>query len=390
MFVGFTKKLYEGLVEKDFVRIANVSDRELTEETEYLSLIKQSSSVIYIINIINGKNMDLELYKRYLTYHKENIVSGIEKLNIKYIVMLNLVVLPKVSQEFLDCFLSQKEFEGEEVYIPMWLVDLEEKRCFSNGAEELIQMKDLIYEALTAEEVLEDVDLDKLKREVINRTAIKPKSKNVYITYFLMLLNSGIFIAMLVLGKNLLLSQKLLLFGANSREYIIEKNQYWRLLSAVFLHVNFTHLLSNEISLYFFGIRVEKYMGKLKFIIIYLVSGIFGNILSMLFNSGISAGASGAIYGLIGAVTALAQQKEKKVDNLSAYIAFSILISGSYCWFYDTGDRYICTYRRLAYGIWTWFYALSGGLKLGKRCIYEKIFGSFNNYLCVYDFRVSK
>jgi len=328
MFVGFTKKLYEGLVEKDFVRIANVSDRELTKETEYLSLIKQSSSVIYIINIINGKNMDLELYKRYLTYYKENIVSGIEKLNIKYIVMLNLVVLPKVSQEFLDCFLSQKEFEGEEVYIPMWLVDLEEKRCFSNGAEELIQMKDLIYEALAAEEVLEDVDLDKLSREVINRTAIKPKSKNVYITYFLMLLNSGIFIAMLVLGKNLLLSQKLLLFGANSREYIIEENQYWRLLSAVFLHVNFTHLLSNEISLYFFGTRVEKYMGKLKFIIIYLVSGIFGNILSMLFNSGISAGASGAIYGLIGAVTALAQQKEKKVDNLSAYIAFSILISG--------------------------------------------------------------
>ena len=328
MFVGFTKKLYERLIEKDFVRIANVSDRELTKETEYLSLIKQSGSVIYIINIINGQNIDLELYKSYLAYYKENIIFNIEKINIKYIVMLNLVILPKVSQEFLDCFSSQKEFQGEEVYIPMWLVDLEDKRCFLNGAEELIQIKDLIYEALDGEEVLENVDLDKLKREVINRTAIKPKSKNVYITYFLMFLNAGIFIAMLVFGKNLLLNQKLLLFGANSREYIMEKNQYWRLLSAVFLHVNFTHLLSNEFSLYLFGIRVEKYMGKLRFVIIYLLSGIFGNILSVLFNSGISAGASGAIYGLIGAVMALAQQKEKKVDNLSAYIVLAILISG--------------------------------------------------------------
>ena len=77
-----------------------------------------------------------------------------------------------------------------------------------------------------------------------------------------------------------------------------------RLISSIFLHAGILHLICNLYSLYILGPQVEGFYGKTKFTIIYIVSGIIGNLLSLAFlgDNIVSVGASGSIFGLLGAI----------------------------------------------------------------------------------------
>jgi len=89
-------------------------------------------------------------------------------------------------------------------------------------------------------------------------------------------------------------------YGAKFNPFIV-LGQWWRLITPVFLHIGWMHLLINSVILYFLGIQLENYFGHWRFGLIYLLSGFAGNIASFAFNNSISAGASTAIFGLFGA-----------------------------------------------------------------------------------------
>ena len=80
--------------------------------------------------------------------------------------------------------------------------------------------------------------------------------------------------------------------------------QYWRFLTAVFLHGSITHLAYNMFALLFFGIILEKTIDSNRFLGVFLVSGVVANIVSVNFYSS-SLGASGGIYGILGAIVIL-------------------------------------------------------------------------------------
>lgn len=90
--------------------------------------------------------------------------------------------------------------------------------------------------------------------------------------------------------------------GAKFNPLIME-GQYWRLLTAMFLHIGVFHLLVNLYALYALGPMVEGYFGHLRFLAIYFVGGLCGSLASYAFSPAVSAGASGAIFGLAGAIT---------------------------------------------------------------------------------------
>jgi rhomboid protease GluP len=92
--------------------------------------------------------------------------------------------------------------------------------------------------------------------------------------------------------------------GALARERVVQ-GEYWRLLSATALHGGFEHLVSNVISLYILGMAAEHAFGSRSMLVMYVVSGIAGSLLSMATGPGPSVGASGAIFGLMGAVIVL-------------------------------------------------------------------------------------
>ena len=83
----------------------------------------------------------------------------------------------------------------------------------------------------------------------------------------------------------------------------VRAGQYYRLFTGILLHGSLIHLGCNCYSLYVIGTQVESFLGKFKFLVIYLFSGLMGSLFSISFNGNVaSIGASGAIFGLMGAL----------------------------------------------------------------------------------------
>jgi rhomboid protease GluP len=127
----------------------------------------------------------------------------------------------------------------------------------------------------------------------------------VWVTKSLILTNVIVFGAMLIYGAGLWHSQNIvqLAWGANFGP-ATQDGQWWRLATAMFLHFGALHLILNMWALWDAGQLVERMYGHVRFTSIYLVSGLFGNLVSLVFqgNSAVSGGASGAIFGIYGAL----------------------------------------------------------------------------------------
>lgn len=93
----------------------------------------------------------------------------------------------------------------------------------------------------------------------------------------------------------------LLEWGAKSRPEMLG-GEFWRFITPIFLHVSVPHLLVNMYSLYAIGPAVERFFGTPRFIAVYLLSGVSGVLFSLAFSPFPSAGASGSIFGLLGAL----------------------------------------------------------------------------------------
>ena len=91
----------------------------------------------------------------------------------------------------------------------------------------------------------------------------------------------------------------LIQLGAKVDE-LIAAGQYWRLVTPIVLHAGFEHLLFNSIALLIWGQHAEMLLGRIKYIICYLVAGISGSLLSFALSASVSIGASGAIFGIFG------------------------------------------------------------------------------------------
>jgi rhomboid protease GluP len=95
--------------------------------------------------------------------------------------------------------------------------------------------------------------------------------------------------------------QVLIHFGANYGPLIL-RGEIWRLFTSMFLHIGLVHLVFNAYALFIFGLEMERLYGPDRFIVIYILSGLFGNLISFASRGPdmLSAGASGAIFGIIG------------------------------------------------------------------------------------------
>ena len=111
--------------------------------------------------------------------------------------------------------------------------------------------------------------------------------------------------------------------------FLISEGEWWRLFTPMFLHAGIMHLLFNMFSLFLFGPELEKIAGKARFITIYLLSGIFGNIATFFLQDPgyASVGASGAIFGILGAFGALVYYTKHILPQLRQIIVPIIIIS---------------------------------------------------------------
>lgn len=126
----------------------------------------------------------------------------------------------------------------------------------------------------------------------------KNRFKQLTLTELLIGINVLMFLLTQVI--DMISGNGLLVLGAKVNA-LIGLGEYWRLLGAMFLHADLMHLIFNMMALYLLGRDIERFFGKKKFLFIYFVSGLVGSAASYLLVDGFSVGASGAIFGLMGA-----------------------------------------------------------------------------------------
>ncbi|MDO4519049.1 MAG: rhomboid family intramembrane serine protease [Eubacteriales bacterium] len=130
--------------------------------------------------------------------------------------------------------------------------------------------------------------------------------------------------------------------GAAFAPYIIEKKEYYRLFSCMFLHFGITHLLNNMLVLFVLGERLEPIVGKVKMILIYILGGLTGNLLSLYFEMktnffAVSAGASGAVFALMGSMIYVIARHKGRLADLTVRRMVLMAIVSVYLGFMKSG-----------------------------------------------------
>ncbi|WP_297712783.1 rhomboid family intramembrane serine protease [Clostridium sp.] len=165
-----------------------------------------------------------------------------------------------------------------------------------------------------------------IEKEKLNKPKVKYKENLV--TYILICINILIFIITVFLSKNIydIDSYTLIELGAKVN-VLINNGQPWRLITCAFLHGGLSHIAFNMYALKIIGSEVECLYGKVKYIAIYLLSALGGSVFSYLFNANsISVGASGAIFGLLGAMIIFGIRHKNRIGKAYIVNLFKVLL----------------------------------------------------------------
>lgn len=183
---------------------------------------------------------------------------------------------------------EEKDFKNSK-YILKYYKNIKDKFIYKEEGFELISK-------LTSEIAIENIKENERREKIM-------KNKKPIITFSLIIINVIIFSLMYLLGNGSTNTKTLIDFGAN---YIplTKSGEYYRLLTSAFLHIGIIHLVVNMYSLFILGTHIEFFYGKLKYIFIYLYSALIGSLFTVILSSTntVAAGASGAIFGLLGSM----------------------------------------------------------------------------------------
>ena len=130
--------------------------------------------------------------------------------------------------------------------------------------------------------------------------------------------------------------------GAMYAPYVTEGHEYYRMFTCLFLHFGITHLLNNMVMLGALGWNLELEIGKVRFVIIYFAGGMIGNIVSLFYDltleqPAVSAGASGAIFGLMGALLYVVIANRGRLGRLSGRGMLVMVVLSLYFGLTSTG-----------------------------------------------------
>lgn len=142
-----------------------------------------------------------------------------------------------------------------------------------------------------------------------------------YINYCLIVLNVVCFLYLETFGSTddmIFMIEK----GAMFEPYITESKEFYRFFTAMFMHFGIDHLVNNMLILFVLGDNLERALGKIKYLLLYLISGVGANIISYFFymmrdDAVVSAGASGAIFGVIGALIYVVTINRGRLEDLT-------------------------------------------------------------------------
>jgi rhomboid protease GluP len=152
-------------------------------------------------------------------------------------------------------------------------------------------------------------------------------------TFLLIAFNVIMYLYTALLSQNLFKIDPLVIYQYGQENSLVLQGSYWQLLTAMFVHVSIIHLVGNMLFLLIFGLRAEEMFDISEYLLIYFLSGLGGNLLTLvptlLWDMPIlSAGASGAIFGMFGAVTVyVCSRLGQSIASALVYAFFLLMLS---------------------------------------------------------------
>ena len=279
-------------------------------------------------NIFNNEQFEFDNFKT------KNIVSQIMRKTFDPFIDV-LTIYTDIGDNFKKKIENTNKFKYITIEKEDDIDDNEILNKYYKDIKENINFKEDGYELLS--KITSDIgqkNIDDSERFVKNMN----KKDKPLVSYILIAVNIIIFALMYLIGNGSEDSQTLINFGANMGA-LTKNGEYFRLISCAFLHIGVLHLVCNMYSIYAVGPTVEYFYGKLKFIFIYFYSAIIASLFVLIFQGDgvVTAGASGAIFGLMGALLYFGYSYRGYMGNRAISSVVSVIIINLFIGFTTPG-----------------------------------------------------
>ena len=198
-----------------------------------------------------------------------------------------------------------------------WCIDSDQNQLIidQSQVEDFYGVKEVINQALNFTGEIPNENLVHQEFDAKGKPYYKDVRQRPFMTHLIFIINAFAFTGCVLTG-NILYDRGML----NFTQFF--KGEYYRLFTCMFLHADMSHLLGNMLILYILGEIVERAMGHIKFLIFYLLSGMLASFASLGFcylsnNFTSSLGASGAIFGIIGALLWIALRNHGQIEIMT-------------------------------------------------------------------------
>lgn len=295
----------------------------LPEFTFFFRAERTFVNVFHVVDYRSGLYISEDQY----SHLKETIIAFFKEKHVEEVHILSLLICADASKA--------KQLCGNDPFC--WIIDPLENRLIVHETQTADfygmrgQLEDFLYKIAVG--AYKEQDTAEQNITVGRRKFTQIWS--TYITFLLVVCNVVLFIICTFTGE------MVYNIGAFSVMNLIGEGGWYRLISSMFLHWDIGHLVSNMLILYYIGSVVERKMGHIPYLVLYLMSGLAGNILSAgyeLYTSEfmISAGASGAIFGVEGALIVQVLLSRGKIEHMTlGRVVFAVAFS-LYCGFTDS------------------------------------------------------
>ena len=294
---------------------------------EFFFFFRRESAYVNVLYVVDYRP-ELLITESQYAHIKEKILEFFREKGFYEVHILSLLVGTDIEKAKALC--------GSDSFC--WLIDASKNRLmiYENQAADFYGMRGILENFLDCISKMPSVErqsADESEKENLGNTESGMDYLRSYrINILLVALNVLLFLLCTFTGE------LIYNIGDFSVMDLIQKGEWYRMLTSMFLHANIGHLVSNMLILYYIGNVVEKRIGHIPYLLLYMAAGLAGNVFSagyeLLTNHYVSSiGASGAVFGVEGALLVLALLYRGKFAEITAgRIAFSIVFS-LYCGF---------------------------------------------------------
>ena len=309
MYTSISQNFIKKLLEHEF-QFATFYG-ELEKKENRVILIKAESPILYVVSLVNGQKINLRNYELFMNEYLQCLQNSLKSYYCTKIIALTIVVgefLEETEEDTKQAknFVMKKEFMLEENYSHTWWYLSEARKVIEmnkSQAKDILHIKQMALESL---EKQENYSLGEIVAQTKQKNTFK--SDKIIVTWILLFINCFLFFMMILCGEK----ENYILSYGTEYQAIFNLHQYYRIFTYCFIHADIMHLIQNIVYLYFFGIRVELLYGKIQMLLLYFFATAGSSILSAYCNDVLAVGASGAIFGLIGAVLVYSYKNGKK------------------------------------------------------------------------------